>query len=127
MSIMSRRPRLLAVLTTLLLLGLAAAAYAHFKVAKTEPADGAVVDRPVRDLRVWFTQQPDVALSKLELTGPSGALQVQGVHSMGEKDLMGSVVGTMPDGQYTAKWKAAGDDGHVLEGEWKFSVKRASP
>lgn len=111
---------------SLLLLGFAAAAYAHFKVAKTEPADGAVVDRPVRDLRVWFSQEPDVALSKLELHGPSGEMQVQGVHTMGEKDLMGSVVGTMPDGEYTAKWQAAGDDGHVLKGEWKFTVKRAA-
>jgi methionine-rich copper-binding protein CopC len=123
---MSTRRRFVIALAAVLLLGLAAAAYAHFKVTKTEPADGAVVDRPVRDLRVWFTQEPDVALSKLELAGPGGALEVQRVHSMGEKDLMGTVVGAMPDGEYTAKWKAAGDDGHVLEGTWKFTVKRAS-
>jgi methionine-rich copper-binding protein CopC len=123
---MSPKNRLASALFALLLLGLATAAYAHFKVSKTEPADGAVVDRPVRDLRIWFSQEPDVALSKLELAGPSGALQVQNVHTMGEKDLMGTVVGTMPDGEYTAKWQAAGDDGHVLKGEWKFTVKRAS-
>jgi methionine-rich copper-binding protein CopC len=123
---MSTMRRLTLALSLLLLLGLAGAAYAHFKVSKTEPADGAVVDRPVRDLRVWFSQEPDVALSQLELVGPSGALEVQGVHTMGEKDLMGSVVGAMPDGEYTVKWRAAGDDGHVLDGEWKFTVKRAS-
>ena len=125
---MSTKRRLASAVTVLafLLLGLAGAAYAHFKVAKTEPGDGVVVDRPVRELRVWFSQEPDAALSKLELVGPNGALQVQGLHTMGEKDLMGSVVGTMPDGEYTVKWQAAGDDGHVLKGEWKFIVKRAS-
>lgn len=123
---MRTQHRLTAALSLSLLLGLAAAAYAHFKVAKTEPADGATVDRPVRDLRVWFSQEPDVALSKLELEGPAGALQVQNVHTMGEKDLMGTVVGAMPDGAYTAKWQAAGDDGHVMKGEWKFTVERAS-
>ena len=103
---------------------LATAAFAHFKVAKTLPEDGATVDKPVRTLRVWFSQEPDLPLSKLELEGPNGALNVTGLHSMGEKDLMARVAGAMPDGEYTAKWTAAGDDGHVLNGSWTFTVKR---
>ncbi len=115
-----RRTTLILVLVALV----AAAALAHFKVAKTLPEDGATVDRPVRSLRIWFTQEPDLPLSKLELEGPDGPLTVTGLHTMGEKDLMGRVSGAMPNGKYTAKWTAAGDDGHVLEGSWTFTVER---
>ncbi|MXX75927.1 MAG: copper resistance protein CopC [Holophagales bacterium] len=107
-----------------LLLVLAAAAPPHLKVSNTSPEDGATLSGPVRTLRVWFNQEPDVPLSKLELTGPTGPLSVEGLHTMGEKDLMARVSGRMPDGSYTAKWQTAGDDGHVLTGEWTFTIDR---
>ncbi len=107
-----------------LLLLLATAAFAHLKVSNTNPEDGAKLSGPVRTLRVWFNQEPDVPLSKLELTGPTGPLNVEGLHTMGEKDLMARVSGRMPDGSYTAKWQTAGDDGHVLTGEWTFTIDR---
>ncbi|MXZ38081.1 MAG: copper resistance protein CopC [Holophagales bacterium] len=107
-----------------LLLVLAAAAPPHLKVSNTNPEDGAKLSGPVRTLRVWFNQEPDLPLSKLELTGPNGSLSVEGLHTMGEKDLMARVSGRMPDGSYTAKWQTAGDDGHVLTGEWTFTIER---
>ena len=100
------------------------AAYAHLKASKTSPEDGATLSGPVRTLRVWFNQEPDVPLSKLELEGPAGPMKVEGLHTMGEKDLMARVSGRMPDGAYTARWKTAGDDGHVLTGEWSFTIDR---
>ncbi len=107
-----------------LLLLLATAAFAHLKVSNTSPEDGAKLSGPVRTLRVWFNQEPDLPLSKLELTGPNGPLNVEGLHTMGEKDLMARVSGRMPDGAYSAKWQTAGDDGHVLTGEWTFTIDR---
>ncbi len=107
-----------------LLLLLATAAFAHLKVSNTSPEDGAKLSGPVRTLRVWFNQEPDLPLSKLELTGPTGPLSVEGLHTMGEKDLMARVSGRMPDGAYSAKWQTAGDDGHVLTGEWTFTIDR---
>ncbi len=118
----SRRFALL--LTATVLLFAAVAAFAHLKVENTSPENGAVVDKPVRSLRVWFNQEPDVSLSKIELEGPKGPLAVEGLHTMGDKDLMARVSGAMPDGEYTAKWQTAGDDGHVQKGEWTFTVKR---
>lgn len=103
---------------------LAAAAYAHLKALKTSPEEGATRNGPVRTIRVWFNQEPDVPLSKLELEGPQGPMNIEGLHTMGEKDLMARVTGRMPDGSYTARWQTAGDDGHVLTGEWTFRVDR---
>ena len=107
-----------------LALMLAVAAFAHLKASKTSPEDGTIVNGPVRTIRVWFNQEPDVPLSKLELAGPQGPMSIEGLHTMGEKDLMARVTGRMPDGSYTARWQTAGDDGHVLTGEWTFTVDR---
>jgi methionine-rich copper-binding protein CopC len=112
-------------LSGVLLILAAVAAHAHLKVSKTEPASGAVVSQPVPSIHVWLTQEPDVALSKLELIGPGGPVALEPVASTGKKDLVAKVSGAMADGQYTAKWQTAGDDGHVQKGEWTFTVKRA--
>ncbi len=103
---------------------LAGAAFAYLEVSETSPEDGATLSGPVRTLRVWFNQEPDVPLSKLELDGPAGPMKVEGLHTMGEKDLMARVSGRMPDGVYTARWQTAGDDGDVLTGEWTFTIDR---
>ncbi len=101
----------------------AAPAEEPIAVVATEPEDGAVVDRPVRSLRVWFDRSPDVALSQLTLSGPAGELEVTGLHTMGEDDLMAQVVGRMPDGEYTAGW-TVGSGEQAQQGSWTFEVRR---
>jgi len=118
-------PGVVGVAAVALALCLAAALFAHLQLTGTSPENSETVNGPVRTLRVWFNQEPDVPLSKLELEGPSGPMNVEGLHTMGEKDLMARVTGRMPDGAYTARWQTAGDDGHVLKGEWTFTVDRA--
>lgn len=119
------RSRLL-LFSTFLLLAFATIAFASIEAKQTLPEDGAVSSKPVRSLRVWFSEEPNVEASKIELQGPNGPLDVTGLHTMGEKDLMGRVVGAMPDGEYTAKWTASGDDGEALEGSWSFTIQRGS-
>jgi hypothetical protein len=85
-----------------------------------------VLDRPVRSLRIWFDQVPEVAAAEVTLTGPAGELEVAGLHTMGDDDLMARVVGRMPDGEYRATWRIGeGDD--AVEGSWSFVVKRSAP
>jgi len=118
------RIRVVPALGLVLALFLAVAAFAHILVEKTEPADGSALTATPRTLRVWFNRGPDVANSELKLIGPEGELTLEGLHTMGENDLMVRVVGRVPDGDYVAKWKSQGDDGHSREGEWTFSLKR---
>jgi len=60
------------------------------------------------------------------LARPEGELKLEGLHTMGEHDLMVRIVGRVADGEYTASWKATGVDGSASEGQWKFVVKRAA-
>jgi methionine-rich copper-binding protein CopC len=89
-----------------------------------DPGKDATLTRPPQHLRVFFDVLPDPSKSELTLTGPAGAIQLEGLHTMGEDDLMIRIVGRLPDGEYTARWRATGTDGSTSEGEWKFTLKR---
>lgn len=93
---------------------------------KTSPADGAELSAPVRSLRVWLDHAPIVEKSSLTLEGPSGVLEVQGLHTMGADDLMARVVGRMPNGKYTAKWTSEDAQGKTSEGSWTFTILRSN-
>lgn len=92
---------------------------------QTDPTDGAEMTRPARSLRVWFDRAPVVEESSLTLSGPNGDLQVAGLHTMGEDDLMARVVGPMPDGEYEASYSATFVDGETLSGSWSFRIRRS--
>ena len=91
----------------------------------TLPAAGAQLTRPARALRIWFDQAPNVAKSSISLEGPNGSMTLQGLHSMGDNDLMIRVVGAMPDGGYTVTWTMVEQSGAKKTGSWSFSIQRA--
>jgi methionine-rich copper-binding protein CopC len=99
---------------------------AHMKFDKSAPAAGSTITAPPAGIQVWFSQMPDVKVSKLNLTGPAGTVTLTNFHAMSDKSLMATVADKMPDGAYTVSWQAAGDDGHIQKGEFKFTVKSAA-
>jgi methionine-rich copper-binding protein CopC len=106
-----------------LMLGASALVQAHAKLEKTEPADKATVTAAPPHVQVFFSEAPDVAVSKLEIKGPSDKVKLVKAHVM-DKSLMANVEGEMTDGVYTVLWSTAGDDGHPQKGEFTFTLKR---
>ena len=102
-------------------IAVAATAWSHMKVGKTSPENGAMLDASPETIRVWYTQEPDVAVSKLTLEGPGGASELE-LKAPGEKSLSAAVSG-LGDGSYTVKWQTAGDDGHIQKGEFSFTIR----
>jgi methionine-rich copper-binding protein CopC len=98
---------------------------AHAKLEKTEPASGATLTAPPPQVQLWFNEKLDPAVSKIEVTGPSGKVELGPAHSMQPKSLMAAFKTEIPDGKYTVNWQTAGDDGHPQKGEFGFTVKRA--
>lgn len=101
----------------------AATIEAHMKVEKSEPAANAVVTSPMPHVQIFFSEAPDLKVSKMEIKGPSATTKLSSLHVM-DKSLMAMVEGDMPDGAYTVSWQAAGSDGHVQKGDIAFTVKR---
>jgi methionine-rich copper-binding protein CopC len=99
---------------------------AHAKLEKTQPVDGTTVAAPPPNIQLWFDEEVDVKVSKIDLTGPSGKVTLGPTHSMAPKSLMAAVTGKMADATYTVSWQAtAADDGHVSKGDFKFTLKHA--
>jgi methionine-rich copper-binding protein CopC len=96
---------------------------AHMKLEKSEPAANAVLSKPASYVQVFFTEAPDLKVSKLDLKGPSAKTKLVQLHVM-DRSLMAMVEGDMPDGAYTVSWQAAGKDGHIQKGDFTFTVKR---
>ncbi len=111
------------VLVALALLAGGTRLLAHMKLEKSEPAANAVVTAPMPHVQVFFSEPPDVKVSKLEIKGPSAATKLVQMHVM-DKSLMAMVEGDMPNGTYTVSWQAAGKDGHIQKGDFTFTVKR---
>lgn len=97
---------------------------AHMALSKSLPAANAVVAAKPAKVQLWFSQTPDLAVSKLTLTGPSGVVKLAALAGAADKSMAAAVEGDTPDGAYTVTWQAAGDDGHVQKGEFTFSVRR---
>ncbi len=90
------------------------------ELLRSYPAEGEVLEAPLKSLHLWFSEAPAAAAEVEVLTVGEGASpRVEGLHSMGDDDLMAWVRGDMPDGQYRLVWSMDGQSGEV-----SFSVKR---
>jgi methionine-rich copper-binding protein CopC len=99
---------------------------AHTKLEKSEPAAGATLNTAPKQLQLWFNEKIDAAVSKLEMTSGSKQVELSGLHVMGGKTLMATVTGTVSGGTYKVAWQTAGDDGHVVKGDFTFTVSKAT-
>jgi hypothetical protein len=102
-----------------------ATAMAHLAVTKTMPEADAVLTESPEQLQVWFTQDPDPAISRLTLQGANDDDEV----ALGEtlvadqKSLVAVVPTDLSPGSYTVSWRSAGDDGHVRRGDFVFTLR----
>jgi methionine-rich copper-binding protein CopC len=97
---------------------------AHTKLEKSDPADGATVTTSPKWVQLFFSEKPDLKVSKVEVTGPSGKVELGAAHSMADKDLMAVIDRPLDNGKYTVAWQTAGKDGHVLKGSFSFTVRK---
>lgn len=118
---MKRFGRILSVVTAVLVM--TALAQAHTKLEKSEPADGATLTAAPTSLQLFFNEKPDLKVTKVELAGPSGKVELGPAHSMADKDVMAAIKGSVANGKYTVSWQTAGKDGHVLKGSYSFTVQ----
>ena len=99
--------------------------WAHMRVQKTMPEDGARLTSSPHHIQVWYTQLPDDAISRLLLEGVDGDVSLGDTTVKEDKSLIAMVPSVLADGNYTVKWRTAGDDGHTQRGDFAFIVRSA--
>lgn len=105
-----------------LLPGIPATAAAHGGLKKSTPARGEVVTTPVRELRLEFSEKPELVFTSVQLTGPGETSIAVGTPALTDNTLVVSLDAALLPGTYKVLWKTAGKDGHPVRGQYTFSV-----
>jgi hypothetical protein len=103
----------------------AAGAAMHLRLVKSEPAKDSVVDAP-RQLRLWFSLKPALAVTSVKLVSASGTpVKLGAPKHAGDAKLPVEVTveETLAPGTYTLSWKTASSDMHPVTGDFSFTVK----
>lgn len=105
---------------------MAVPALAHADLASSTPKDGARLDTPPTTVELTFTEGLVQAKSSIRLVGPDGEVGTAKPARDGAKVIRLEDLALGP-GEYTVKWTAGADDGHVERGTIRFTVTGAAP
>jgi copper resistance protein C len=96
----------------------------HFTMLRSVPAkDQTLAVAPTR-LQIWFSEAPAAGVSKLTLLRADKAVALKPlVLTASDKSIYADPVKPLDAGSYTLNWRTAGDDGHVMSGELKFTIE----
>lgn len=114
---------LLAVLAAISLL-LPSDGLAHGALRKANPGDGDHLSVAPAELRLTFTEAVELAVTRLSLAGPDGAVALAPLTLAPDSAtvLVGEVRGPLVAGTYTVSWQVAGADGHPVRGQYAFLI-----
>ena len=109
-----------------LLLATPRSALAHLHLRHSSPAAKSVLDTVPRDIRLVFTEAPQLAVSMVRLLAPDGSEVEMGalaVDADSANVLLARIpLGSLSAGKYTVVWRTASSDGHPMEGRFDFTI-----
>jgi copper transport protein len=112
----------------LLTLGEPVASALHTALSRATPAVGSRVTGEVRELRLAFTTAVQLPLSEVRVVREGGT-PVSGrlayAVDSGETELVLTLDLPLAAGAHQVSWQTAGPDGHVIRGEYGFTVAAA--
>jgi methionine-rich copper-binding protein CopC len=100
----------------------------HTHLVKAEPGVDSTVTVAPKQIRLWFNEAPEVALSAATLLKADNS-PVATVKMAATDDSL-SVSGTIPvaleAGTYQVLWRTGSKDGHAVRGKYKFTYDPAA-
>jgi methionine-rich copper-binding protein CopC len=99
-------------------------AFAHAFLQSAVPPVGGTV-APPSEIRITFSEGVEPKFSRVELSGPGGAVPVgkPGVAPDDDKVMFVKIGANLAPGTYTVKWQAVSVDTHHTQGDFDFTVK----
>ena len=100
----------------------------HADLKSSIPKEKSTVAEPPKELRLTFTEPPELALTHIVLRAPAGDTVVLGKLSVARNDkatIVAPVTGPVAAGTYTVEWEITGEDGHPVDGKFGFTVTGA--
>lgn len=110
---------------SLALTALATSAFAHAKLQKSTPANGATLSSAPSEFRFEYNEAIEPAMSTVKVRGPGGKpviVEKADVSKDDDKVLLVRMP-TLTAGAYRVEWSTMGHDGHQTKGTVDFTVK----
>jgi putative copper export protein/methionine-rich copper-binding protein CopC len=97
---------------------------AHGALKKSDPAENATLVVAPGAIRLTFTEPAELAVGRIELTGPDGqAVALSTVrHGDSATVMVADILGSLQPGRYIVAWQVAGRDGHPVRGAYGFLI-----
>jgi methionine-rich copper-binding protein CopC/putative copper export protein len=106
-----------------------AIAWAHAHLKRSAPAANAVLSTSPTAIRLWFSEAPELSLTKVSLsdsTGKSYALGTPVQDVDGKVSVRVRVTEILGAGLYKVEWATTAVDGHPSQGSFSFRVSGAA-
>jgi hypothetical protein len=117
----------LAIRSGLLVLLLAPAlASAHAYLVRSAPAQRAVLYKSPAKIQLWFNERLEARFSSFALSDADGRPVETGKAEVptGDSRQLSATVKPLPPGRYVVKYRVLSVDGHIVEDEFPFTIRR---
>jgi methionine-rich copper-binding protein CopC len=95
----------------------------HVHLLKSVPAANATVTAAPDSIRLWFSEQPELGVTTVKVTGPNNAaVNIAPLAGRDSAVVVAPVKSKMAGGAYTVAWRTMSRDGHVARGTFGFTV-----
>jgi methionine-rich copper-binding protein CopC len=98
---------------------------AHITLSASIPADGQTVSGDVKEIRLVFSGAPLLRGASVRIVTASRSLvrsSPPAADPDDPKQLFTQIERALPPGSYVIQWRCIADDGHVMRGDFRFTV-----
>jgi methionine-rich copper-binding protein CopC len=101
----------------------------HLRLVKSVPSSGEVVTSKPTELRLWFSQKPDVGLTTVKLVREDSTTIELGkvVRTDDSLAVRAPLDKTLVPGTYVVSWRSVSRDGHAVRGSYRFTMAATPP
>jgi len=96
----------------------------HLTLRRSSPPAGSTVEQ-VPEVRFWFSEAPQSGSTAVTITGPGNSrlsTSTPAPDAEDDKVIFVTVEGTVAPGSYEVAWRTLAQDGHVIRGDFRFTV-----
>jgi methionine-rich copper-binding protein CopC len=108
---------------------LSTAAVMHLRLVKSAPGSGEIVTNMPTEIRLWFSQKPDVGLTTIKLLREDSTVVALGkvVRTNDSLSVKVPLEKALVPGTYLVNWRAVSKDGHAVRGSYHFNMMPGPP
>lgn len=101
------------------------AAFAHGLLQSSTPAANTRLHSAPRELRLVFTESPELGFTRVTLAGPNGTVALGPLAPVpnAPRGVVARIRGALTAGTYVVNWQTAGADGHPVRGFFRFVIE----